>query len=426
MARKQDKDKEKNGFEQIPFRMHPRVFAALGADLVTNDVVAAIELVKNSFDAFAQNVWLRFRVDPSLGTFLEIEDDGSGMTREIIKDVWCVVATPFKKLNTVVKSGKKERRVAGEKGLGRLSVARLGERLHMLTQASRAPCWEVNVSWADISKGDDLSKSFARCREYPEKSPFRKSGTRLRIYGLKEQWGESRILDLEENLARLISPFSDHGDFNIFLSGFGDAQTEEVKIESPEFLSKPKYSIRGSVDRKGNVKGTYRFTSIAEGASRKRNLTITWKQIHDVIQDRTRFHYSSDTARCGPFSFEVRAWDIATDDTQEIAERFEFQKTQVRKAIRAHKGISVYRDGVLVLPKSDNARDWLGLDLRRVSKVGTRLSTSQVVGYVSISAEDNPQIKDTSDRERLASCIEVAEFEEILKAVVALLENERD
>lgn len=78
------------------------------------------------------------------------------------------------------------------------------------------------------------------------------------------------------------------------------------------------------------------------------------------------------------------------------------------------------------MPKSDNARDWLGLDLRRVSKVGTRLSTSQVVGYVSISTEDNPQINDTSDRERLASCIEVAEFEEILKTVVALLENERD
>ena len=79
-----------------------------------------------------------------------------------------------------------------------------------------------------------------------------------------------------------------------------------------------------------------------------------------------------------------------------------------------------------MLPKSDNARDWLGLDLRRISKVGTRLSTSQIVGYVSITAEDNSQIKDTSDRERLASCIEVAEFEEILKAVVALLENERD
>ena len=93
----------KNGFEQIPFRMHPRVFAALGADLVTNDVVAVIELVKNSYDAFAQSVRLRFRDDPSHGMFLEIEDDGNGMTREVLEDVWCLVATPHKEVNPVVK-----------------------------------------------------------------------------------------------------------------------------------------------------------------------------------------------------------------------------------------------------------------------------------------------------------------------------------
>jgi DNA mismatch repair ATPase MutL len=75
---------ENGGFDRIPFRMHPRVFAALGADLVTNDVVAVIELVKNSYDAFAHNIWLRFRDDQSQGAFLEIEDDGDGMTREII------------------------------------------------------------------------------------------------------------------------------------------------------------------------------------------------------------------------------------------------------------------------------------------------------------------------------------------------------
>ena len=418
--------KEKNGFERVPFRIHPRVFAALGADLVTNDVVAVIELVKNSYDAFAQNVRLRFRDDPSQGMFLEVVDDGNGMTREIIENVWCLVATPYKELNPVVKSGSKERRVAGEKGLGRLSVARLGERLHMLTKAPGELCWEVEVNWSDISDGDELSKSYAGCRRYPGESPF-KSGTRLRIYDLAVEWDESRILDLQENLARLISPFSALGDFNIFLSGFDSAYTEEeVQVESPGFLSKPKYSIRGSADRNGNVKGTYRFAPSEKGSAREKHPTLSWGQIHDAIQDRTQFRYSSRAANCGPLTFEIRAWDIDTDAIQEIAERFDFQKSRVRKAIRAHKGISVYRDGVLVLPKSDNTRDWLGLDLRRVSKVGTRLSTSQLVGYVSISGKANPQIKDTSDRERLASCIEVAEFEEILKAIVALLENERD
>ena len=150
-----------------------------------------------------------------------------------------------------------------------------------------------------------------------------------------------------------------------------------------------------------------------------------WESICEEFEDRNRFRYSAEGARCGPFSFEIRAWDIASADTREISENFGYPRNRIRKAISAHKGISIYRDGVLVLPKSDKARDWLGLDLRRVSDTGRRLSTSQLVGYVSISADDNPKIGDTSDRERLASCLEVSEFEAIIKAVVGLLEIER-
>ncbi len=421
-----ERNNEKNGFDRIPFRMHPRVFAALGADLVTNDVVAVIELVKNSYDAFATNVWLRFSEDPDNGAFLEIEDDGIGMPKEIIEDVWCLVATPYKETNPVITSGHKTRRVAGEKGLGRLSVARLGDRLAMLTQAEKSPCLEVTVNWTEISGGDRIEDSFAGCRRYPGRSPFEKTGTILRIFGLNGNWDDNRISDLQENLARLISPFSDLGDFNIYLADREEDETEEIKIESPDFLATPKYSIEGDADKSGNISCKYRFQSFSDNTKRKKNLSLSWERLYDSIQDKTRFQFSGERARCGPFSFEIRAWDISSDDTQELSERFKIQKSLIRKAIRAHKGISVYRDGVLVLPKSDQARDWLGLDLRRVSKVGTRMSTSQLVGYVSISAEENSSIEDTSDRERLASCLEVAEFEEILKAVVALLENERD
>ena len=406
--------------------MHPRVFAALGANLVTDDVVAVIELIKNSFDAFAQNVWVRFSEDPSEGPLLEITDDGLGMSRETIEDVWCMVATPYKDSNPVIKKGDKVRRVVGEKGLGRLSAARLGNRLSMLTQAPQSPCWEVIVDWSDVSQGDDLSQSLVKFREYPDYSPFEESGTRLVISGLSEQWDTGRIEDLEENLARLISPFSELGDFNIFLHGLGDTGTEEIRIESPDFLAQPKYSIQGRADAHGNVEGTYRFAPLArDGVPRTRKVNRTWELICEEFGDDKQFRYSTEGARCGPFSFEIRAWDIAAADTREISENFSYPRSTIRRAIAAHKGISIYRDGVLVLPKSDKARDWLGLDLRRVSNIGRRLSTSQLVGYVSISADDNPKIGDTSDRERLASCVEVSEFEAIIRAVVGLLEVER-
>jgi signal transduction histidine kinase len=410
--------------------MHPRVFAALGADLVTNDVVAVIELVKNSYDAFASNVWIRFHSNAE-GNFLEIEDDGQGMTRKVIEQAWCVVATPFRQDHPYSQSGGKQRRVAGEKGLGRLSAARLGDRIHMVTQAPNSPCWEIEVNWKDLSKGDSLQSCFVQCRKYPLDSPFSESGTRLRIYELREVWNEERIADLEDNLARLISPFMDVGNFSIFLGPPGYKEAEMVKITSPEFLSTPKYSVEGQVDGKGNIDGAYRFNPIREGKSREEPLKHTWEQIYDVIiKERSershRFPFKQARAHCGAFTFELRAWDIAAADTQEIAERFDFQKSKIRKAIKAHMGISVYRDGILVLPKSESARDWLNLDLRRISKVGKRLSTNQLVGYVAISAKRNPVIEDTSDRERLASNLAVAEFEEILKTIVELLENERD
>ena len=352
-----------NAFDRIPFRMHPRVFAALGADLVTNDVVAVIELVKNSYDAFARNVWVRFCDDAEEGPFLEVEDDGQGMTRKIIQDVWCVVATPNKSLNPRATSGTKVRRVVGEKGLGRLSAARLGSRLNILTQALGSSCLELNVNWSRISNSRDLSACFAECKTYAGDSPFGTSGTRVRIYGLKTKWDEGTISDLQDNLSRLLSPFSAVGDFNISLVGAADDKAQAGNVTSPAFLSKPKYLLKGKVDRNGNIKGNYLFSPIVDGKTRENPVTRRWEQIYDGILDKNAFPFIQHKAHCGPFSFEIRAWDIGLDDTQEISDRFDFRRSSSARP-SAHKGISVYRDKILVLPKSDKARDWLGLDLR--------------------------------------------------------------
>src|SRR5262245_18887070 len=126
--------------ETLPFRVHPRAFRALGADLVTNDVVAIIELVKNAYDAYATRVDVRFGEDTAGATFIEVQDDGSGMDRKTIEDAWSTVATPYRQKHPVTfRSGRKTRRASGEKGLGRLSAARLGDELEMFTQARNQP-----------------------------------------------------------------------------------------------------------------------------------------------------------------------------------------------------------------------------------------------------------------------------------------------
>ena len=153
----------------------------------------------------------------------------------------------------------------------------------------------------------------------------------------------------------------------------------------------------------------------------------SWQTVkEDIARAPQRYQPKGDKPLCGPFNFEIRAWDLDKDSVELAAGQFKMQKSQIRTEIRTFKGLSVYRDQILVLPKSETARDWLGLDLRRVSKVGTRISTSQIVGYVGISGDKNPDIEDTSDRERFVQNDAAKEFQVLLYHVIEALEMERD
>ena len=348
------------------------------------------------------------------------------MSRNTIENVWCVIATPYKKENPVIGDNTRQRRVSGEKGLGRLSAARLGNKFRMLTEADDDICWEVTVDWRRISQGDDLSDSFINCELYDDDEIFELSGTQIQIFDLNEPWNEDKLDELEDNLSRLISPFSEANDFRVLFSRSDEDKEEEIEIEAPSFLSRPKYSIRGEADTNGNVSANYEFNPIKEGKPRNCGLEMSWSKIAESVKGKQNFSFDKNGANCGTFNFEIRAWDIAPDDTEEISEQFNIQKSKIRASIRAHKGISVYRDHVLVLPKSDSARDWLGLDFRRIGRVGSRLSTSQIIGYVSISRQAiirKFRIQATGKGSYRPG--KRRNLNEILKAVVSMLENER-
>lgn len=98
--------------------------------------------------------------------------------RSNISDVWCVVATPNKHLNQKSVKDGRVRRVSGEKGLGRLSVARLGQRMRMWTQQKNGPCYEVSVDWTSISDEEHIAKEKTAHCPLPTKWATCRQGTR--------------------------------------------------------------------------------------------------------------------------------------------------------------------------------------------------------------------------------------------------------
>lgn len=413
---------------RVAFRFHPRALGALGRDLVTNDVVAVMELVKNAYDALATRVEVHIQPGVHGGDrpYIEIIDDGQGMNQDTIVNVWCEIATPFRQKRPISKSIRNSRAVTGEKGLGRLSSARLGRKLRVITRTEGSPVLGFSLDWDDMVKVDDLADAAFDVSRLPDNAFDGLHGTRVRIDELRSTWDDEKIDDLRENLVRLVSPFSTAKDFALILDVKGLWEKSPLRITAPEFMAEPKYAIKGCVDANGTIWAEYRYRPIGHPVARERSLSEEWVVPVDAGSLFEASDLIGNRPDCGPFQFEIRAWDLTQDDTRDISEHFGENRRRFRSLLSSQKGISVYRDDVLVLPKSEGTRDWLGLDIRRVSRVGGRLSTSQVVGYVQITKENNPGIVDTSDREGIVSSAATATFRDLIRKIVRLLEIERD
>ena len=289
--------------QPVAFRFHSRALTALGRDLVTDDVVAVMELVKNAYDALAVHVQVRIRsvAAGSDAPFIEIIDDGHGMDYATIRDVWCVIATPFKKTQYPSKTGESGRTVTGEKGLGRLAAARLGSKIEVTTRMQGGDVLGFSLNWNDLLATEVLEDAEFHVSRLPVDVFDGEHGTKIRIGKLRSPWGKEKIDDLRLHLTRLVSPFATVKDFSLRLDTAGERGEKDLEdITPPEFMSKPKYSIEGNVDAKGTILCRYRYRPIDGSNGRDRELRRTWSEIHGpAIQ--------SDPG-CGPFPIEIRAW----------------------------------------------------------------------------------------------------------------------
>src|SRR5439155_15244279 len=91
---------------------------------------------------------------------------------------------------------------------------------------------------------------------------------------------------------------------------------------------------------------------------------------------------------------------------------------EVRELIRSNSGIALYRDGFRVRPYGEPEYDWLGLGQRRVNNPTMRLSNNQVAGFVYVTAEDNPELRDRSNREGLIENPQYEDLKEVMPKAI--------
>lgn len=118
--------------DNIRFSVDAGIIDRLGTELVARQETAVSELVKNSYDADATKVTLMFENSNAIGGTLYIEDDGLGMTKEQLINGFMRISSTDKLRNPISERYKRNR--AGQKGIGRFAVQRLGEKLTITTQ----------------------------------------------------------------------------------------------------------------------------------------------------------------------------------------------------------------------------------------------------------------------------------------------------
>ena len=121
------------------FKARARALDMLGRQQIAGIPTAISELFKNAHDAYADNVIVDyFRSDK----LFVLRDDGYGMTRKDFEDKWLTLGTESKldgksDLTLVEIPEGKERPIMGEKGIGRLAIASIGDHVLVLTRAKR-------------------------------------------------------------------------------------------------------------------------------------------------------------------------------------------------------------------------------------------------------------------------------------------------
>ncbi|GHV15657.1 hypothetical protein FACS1894169_07740 [Bacteroidia bacterium] len=404
--------------ENIRFSVDAGVIDRLGSELVARQETAVSELVKNAYDADATKINIKFENSDNIGGTLYIEDNGTGMTREQLINGFMRISSTSKIHNPLSDIYKRKR--AGQKGIGRFAVQRLGEKLTIITQTKESKnALVVSIDWNDYTSDIDLLTVNNKILTRQDKS--KENGTTLKIELLKDKWSEASIRRIYNYVGDILQPFP--------LSEIDEHKPESDLIIDPGFKVYFSKIINGKqiniADDKTMVYN--HATAIIEGTIDKSGVGIYTLESRKIDLNEIGYISSDPDKENVPFSelrnVKFRAYYFIYNSDMVP----KMQESNIRKLARTQGGIRLYRNGFRVLPYGEPNNDWLGLDASTVRRSVLPVHANiNFFGFVELIDKEN-EFNETSSREGLVeneALIQLKNFiyRAIMTAVIKIAE----
>lgn len=382
-------DNMNNVIGEVGFRFSSRFSQLIGRNLISNPIVAVSELVKNSYDADADNISVEFSNLLSGVPTLKITDDGDGMTFDDIATKWMMVGTDNKVHNPLTPKG---RRKLGEKGIGRFSVERLARKLQIISSKSDDDfAISLSIDWDQYENYDgEFSALTHRVVKLP--CDICHKGTTLILSDLRDEWTETRLLDLQKEI-ELLRPL----DINrlSFKKYSFPGDNVKIALSAPGILKKKTFINSNFID----YAQAHLYGEIKEDGSAVVKVFIKSNISASKSDIKAEYTYSPsdiDTC-CGPISCEV----FVFLKDKRLYRSLSVENKSIDDYLDAFCGVKIYRDGFRILPFGDKDNDWLELNATRTGSPEFRIATYNTIGVVYITRDKNPGLQDVLSRENM-------------------------
>lgn len=389
---------------------------------------------------------------------IRLIDDGLGMDASAIERGWLTLSSSMKADLKRLGVPKGRRVPLGDKGLGRLGAQRLGDLLRLRTRpvakTGDHPTIEhsVTIDWRQFSHGRLLEEvaadwvihdSLAATEPWPGKSAH---GTLLEIRGMSLNelaWTDETLL--EAALSGLVNPYNDIEKFR--LSAYIRETPVDVTKVAREVRRaalaqfsvmyeagvltvtgslRPQWFRPGDEQRRKLVANALASTEGRADLAHRIGQRLPSYDITASGDARITFSHRSWPAEMdrfpagdsGPFSMALDVVSLEVAVARDLSMSVFDRQADYRRWVKERGGVSIYRDGFIVSGGSDL------LDLGRFFTSGGSfygLRPQNVLGYLAISARDNPDLQETTSREDFVRNPAFEHFDAVVKRAVQII-----